>query len=131
MLLIQSKAPGKIADVRPQHNTGEQVRTAGHELPLEVPTVDTTIASIARASNDVVILGLLDGNKFGDKFGLYASEKVDARKGRVDYVVGEIGIHNDDKIARHKLEPVHIGSSQAELARARLEDDVVGAVYGD
>lgn len=75
LLFIQSKAPGKIADVRPQHDAGEQVRTARHELPLEVPTVDATIASIARASNDVVILGLLDGDKFGDKFGLYASEK--------------------------------------------------------
>lgn len=45
--------------------------------------------------------------------------------------MGEIGIHNDDEIARHKLEPVYVGSSQAELALTRLEDDVVGAVYGD
>lgn len=81
MLLVQSKAPGEIADVRPQHNTGEQVRAAGHELPFEVPAVDTAIAGVARAGNDVVVLGLLDGDKFGDKFGLCASEIWGLRRG--------------------------------------------------
>lgn len=76
MLLIQSKAPSEIADVRPQHDTGEQVRTAGHELPLEVPAIDAAIAGVAGTGNDVVVLSLLDGDKFGDKFGLCASERV-------------------------------------------------------
>lgn len=49
----------------------------------------------------------------------------------MDYVVGEIGIHNDNEVARRKLEPVHIGSSQAELACARLKNDAVSAVDSD
>lgn len=46
-------------------------------------------------------------------------------------MVGEIGIHNDNKVARRKLKPVHVGSSQAELARARLKNDAVIAVDSD
>lgn len=48
-----------------------------------------------------------------------------------DYVVGEIGVHDDDKVACCELKAVHVCSPEAELACARLEDDAVGAVDGD
>ena len=39
-------------------------------------------------------------------------------------MVAEVGVHDDDEVARHELEPVDVGGSEAELSRAGLEDDV-------
>lgn len=62
----------------------------------------------------------------------WSGVKKEGGKGEgVDYMVGEIGVHDDDKVACCELEAVHICSSEAELACARLEDDAVGAVDGD
>ena len=39
-------------------------------------------------------------------------------------MVAEVGVHDDDKSARGELQAVNVGGAEAELARARLEDDV-------
>jgi hypothetical protein len=46
-------------------------------------------------------------------------------------MMGEIGVHDDNKIPSHKLKPVNIRSSETELSGARFEDDAVGAVSSD
>lgn len=46
-------------------------------------------------------------------------------------MVGEIGVHDNDKVARGELEAMDVGSSKTELAGARLEDDAVCAIDGD
>lgn len=46
-------------------------------------------------------------------------------------MVGEIGVHDDNKIPSHKLKPVNIRGSETELSGARFEDDAVGAVSSD
>jgi hypothetical protein len=38
--------------------------------------------------------------------------------------VAEIGVHDNDEVARHKLQAVNVGSSETQLSGARLEDDV-------
>jgi hypothetical protein len=41
-------------------------------------------------------------------------------------VVAEVGVHDDDKVARRELQAVDVGGAEAELAGAGLEDDVRG-----
>lgn len=43
-------------------------------------------------------------------------------------MVGEIGVHDDDRGAAGELEAVHVGGAEAELAGARLQDDAFGGV---
>ena len=45
-------------------------------------------------------------------------------------MVAEVGVHDDDEVARDELEAVDVGGAQTELARAGLEDDA-GTVGGD
>lgn len=45
-------------------------------------------------------------------------------------VVAEVGVHDDDEIARGKLQAVHVGGSKTEFAGAWFEDDVFGAPEG-
>jgi len=40
----------------------------------------------------------------------------------------EIGVHDDYKVSGRELETVDVGGSESELARARLEKDLIGAV---
>jgi hypothetical protein len=40
--------------------------------------------------------------------------------------VREVGVHDDDKVARDELQAVNVGGSETELAGASLEDDVRG-----
>lgn len=39
-------------------------------------------------------------------------------------MVAEVGVHDDDEVARHELQAVHVGRPEAELSGASLEDDV-------
>jgi hypothetical protein len=39
-------------------------------------------------------------------------------------VVREVGVHDDDEVAGGELQAVDVGSAEAELAGAGLEDDV-------
>jgi len=41
-------------------------------------------------------------------------------------VVGEVGVHDDDKVAGDELETVDVGCSKTEFASAGLEDNVGG-----
>jgi hypothetical protein len=43
----------------------------------------------------------------------------------------EIRIHNNDKISGNELESVNIRGSEAELAGARLEQNLVRAIHAD
>lgn len=49
-------------------------------------------------------------------------------------MVGEVCVHDDDKVSLGELEAMHVGGSQTEFARAGLEDDALlgfGVVGGD
>lgn len=41
-------------------------------------------------------------------------------------MVGEVGVHDDDKVAGDELQAVDVGRSEAKLAGSGLEDDVGG-----
>ena len=41
-------------------------------------------------------------------------------------MVGEVGVHDDDEVARGELQPVDVGGAETKLAGARLEDDMRG-----
>lgn len=107
-LLVQPEAASQVADPRPQDGIGEQVRPAGHELALEVPAEDASVAGVAGARHDIVVLCLLQGHHLRDELG----------------VVGEVGVHDDDEGTGDKLETVNVGGSEAKLAGAGLEEDV-------
>lgn len=113
-LLVQAEAARQVADARSQHGVGKQVGAAADKLALQVPAVDTAVAGIARARDDVVVALLLQGNHLRDEF----------------RVVAEVGVHDDDKVARHKLQAMHVGRSQAQLSGPSLEHDV-GSVGRD
>lgn len=40
----------------------------------------------------------------------------------------EVGVHDDDRIARCVFQAVHVRRAQAQLPRARFQDDAGGAV---
>jgi hypothetical protein len=40
-------------------------------------------------------------------------------------MVGEVGIHDDNKVARDKLQAMNVCSSQTKLARSRFQKDAV------
>lgn len=46
-------------------------------------------------------------------------------------MVAKIGVHDDDIVARRKLETVDVGCSEAEFAGAGAQLDVLGADGGD
>lgn len=107
LLLVQPEAPREVAHTGPQHRVGEQVRPARDDLALEVPAEDAAVAGVARARDDVVVpLGLqLDHAR--DEF----------------RVVREVGVHDDDEVARRELQAVHVRRPQPQLARPRLQLD--------
>lgn len=107
-LLVQSEATSDIADTRAEDSGGKQVGAAADKLALQVPAKHTTVASIARARNNIVVGRLLHCDHLRDEL----------------WVVAKVGVHDDDKVARRKLQAVHVGGSEAELAGARLEEDV-------
>lgn len=109
-LLVEAEAARQIADAGAQDGVGEEVGAAGDELALEVPAVDAAVAGVAGARDDVVVALLLAGDHLGDELG----------------VVGEVGVHDDDKVAGDELQAVDVGGSQAQLAGAGFEDDVRG-----
>lgn len=43
-------------------------------------------------------------------------------------MVAEVGVHDDDEVARHELKAVDVGGAEAEFAGARADLDAVGAV---
>ena len=43
-------------------------------------------------------------------------------------MVREVGVHDDDEVARCELQAVHVGGAEAEFAGARFEDDAGGRV---
>lgn len=45
-------------------------------------------------------------------------------------MVREVGVHYDDEVARDKLQAMDVGGAEAQLAGARLEDDMRGAEGG-
>lgn len=46
-------------------------------------------------------------------------------------MVGEVGVHDDDEVARRELQAVHVCRSQAQFARPRVELDARRAVCFD
>lgn len=107
-LLVEAEAAGEVADAGAQDGVGEEVGAAADELALEVPAVDTAVAGVARAGDDVVVALGLARDHARDELG----------------VVAEVGVHDDDEVARHELQPVHVRRAQPQLARARLEHHV-------
>lgn len=47
------------------------------------------------------------------------------------YVVREISIHDDHKIASHEFQPMHVGGAESKFPGASAELDMFGAVRGD
>lgn len=45
-------------------------------------------------------------------------------------MVAEVGVHDDDEVARCELEAVDVGGAEAELACARPDLDVRGVDFG-
>lgn len=117
-LLVQPEAPRQITHTRHKHNIRDQVRRPRCELPEQIPPIhpalDAIAACIPRARDDVCVRLLLDANHLGNELG----------------VVAEVRIHDDDIVAAHVLQPVHVCGSQTQLAGPRLEVDVFGAPEG-
>ena len=70
------------------------------------------VASVAGAGDDVVTLRLLHANHVGDELG----------------VVREVGVHDDDEVARRELQSVDVGRPKAKFRSARPDLDAGGAV---
>lgn len=96
-LLVEAETSGQVADAGAQDGVGEQVGAAADELALEVPAVDAAVAGVPRAGHDVEVAGLLPRDHLRDELG----------------VVAEVGVHDDDEVARHELQTVYVCGPQA------------------
>ena len=112
-LLIQPKAARQITDTRSQHHIRKQVGSTRDKLALQIPPEHTTITGVPRPRDDIVVGRLLQSDHLGDEF----------------RVVAEIGVHDDDKVARTEVEAVDVSGAETELASARLEEDVGGVGF--
>lgn len=106
--LVQSETAREIAHARSQHRIRENVGAFARELSLQVPAVDAATGLVACARHNVVVVLLLQCDHLRNEFG----------------VVAEVGIHDDDVVTFGELQAVDVGSAEAELAGARLEDNV-------
>ena len=115
ILLVQPKAPSQVAHTGHQHDISDEVRRARRELAEQVPAVHPALniaaTRIPRPADNVRVRLLLDLDHRGYELGMMA----------------EVGVHDDHEIARGELQPVDVRRSESEFARARLEDDVLGA----
>jgi hypothetical protein len=108
--LVQSETTSQVAHARAQNGIGEQVGAAAHELALEIPAENTTVASIAGAGDDIVVALLLESDHLRDELG----------------VMREVGVHDDDEVAGDELETVDVGRAETKLAGSGLQEDVWG-----
>ena len=115
LLFVQPEATGQIAHARPQHGIREQIRPPADELALEVPAVNAAIAGVARAGHNVVVTLLLHADHVRDELG----------------VVTEVGVHDDDEVARRELQAVDVGGAETQLAGAGADLDVRGVDFGE
>lgn len=69
-LLVQPEGTGQIRRFRSEQHLRQKVGSPGDELPLEVPSIDTSVAQVAGTGNDVVVGFLLEVDKFRNEFGL-------------------------------------------------------------
>lgn len=106
--LVQAEAASEVTDTGAEDGVGKQVGAAADKLALEIPAKDAAVARVARAGDNVIVGRLLQRNHLRDELG----------------VVAKVGVHDDDKVARRKLQAVDVGGAEAELAGARLEEDV-------
>lgn len=44
------------------------------------------------------------------------------------YVMGHVGVHDDDKVASGSLYSMDIGRSESKLATSRFQDNLVGSI---
>ena len=66
------------------------------------------VTPVAGTGDNVAVCLALEGDELGDKFG----------------VVREVSVHDDDEVAGDELQAMYVGGAEAELAGARLEDDM-------
>lgn len=43
-------------------------------------------------------------------------------------MVREVGVHDDDEVARREFQAVDVGGAEAQFARARFQHDALGSV---
>lgn len=100
---IQAERTSDVRRLWVEEDRGEEVGTARDELALEVPAVNASSCAgtgVASSLYDVQIAFLLHGDHLGHIFG----------------VMAEVGIHDEDEVARAALEAVDIGGTQTQLA---------------
>ena len=66
--LVQPKTPCQITDPRPEHRIRKQVRPPRHQLPFEIPAVDSAVPTVSGARHDVVVASLLLFNHRRNEF---------------------------------------------------------------
>ncbi len=83
-----------------------------------VHTRNSAVPRIPRACDDVEAVRSTSGAR------LHAYHARDEL-----WVVREVGVHDDDEVARRELQPVHVRRAEAELASARAQLHACRAVH--
>ena len=73
---------------------------------LFVPSIDSTVTSIASASDHIKVAFLLLQDELGDELG----------------VVAQVRVHDNDEVARGVLDPVHIGCTETQFLGSRTQN---------
>ena len=71
-----------------------------------VPAIDSTIASIACASDHVKVAFLLLQDELGDELG----------------VVAQVRVHDNDEVARGMFDPMHVSCTETQFLGSRTQN---------
>merc|ERR1719180_110243 len=96
---VQSEAACEVRDAGSQEKLCHKIGSSRYYLPFQVPSIDSTIASIASASDNIKVAFLLLQDELRDEL----------------WVVAQVGVHDDDVVARGVLDPMHIGCAQSKF----------------
>lgn len=100
---IQAEGTSDVRRLWVEEDRGEEVGTARDELAFEVPAVNAGSCAGTRVActlYNVQVALFLHGDHLGHILG----------------VMAEVGIHDEDEVARAALEAVDIGGPQTQLA---------------
>ncbi|EEQ39414.1 hypothetical protein CLUG_03542 [Clavispora lusitaniae ATCC 42720] len=109
ILLVQTERASQVGHMRSQHSRGQKVSTTRNQFSLQVPAVNTSVTSITSSCDNVVVALFSLCNELWNSF----------------WVVGEICIHDDDKVTCNKLQTMHVSGTQTQLASSWSQSDVL------
>ena len=111
---VQTEGASNVCRLWIQKYGSEHIRTSRYEFPFEVPSIHPGASRRSRVSCAL------------DNVEIALALHLDHLR-HVLWMVGEIGVHDEDKFTSARFETVDVGSAETEFASTGAEDDAVCA----